>query len=94
MSHLKQWENSSNCIQSSKIDFLAKKNKILLYKALIRLTLVYACSVWSMITCSNFNKLQTVQNKFLRIIGNYREFTLISLMHKKLNVEYIYDFIK
>lgn len=67
--------------------FLCIKNELILYKALMRTKLVYSCPVWSTISRSNFNKLQLVQNKFLRVIENYRKFSLLIQMHKELIVE-------
>ena len=55
--------------------------------------MVYACPVWSMTCKSNFRKLQVIQNKFLRIIGNYRKFTPINCMHEELRIEYIENYI-
>ena len=69
-------------------------NKMLIYKIIIRPALVYACPIWSMICKSQYNNLQTVQNKFLRLIGNYRRYTLITEMHNKLEIEHISEFIK
>lgn len=73
--------------------YLSKKSKVILYKSQIRAAMLYACPVWSMTSQTNINKLQIVQNKFLRIIGQYRRFSLISQMHKDLKVEYIKDYI-
>lgn len=65
------------------------KCKVTLYQSLVRSAMLYACPVWSMTCKSNIDKIQRIQNKFLRIIGSFRQYTLISLMHDKLNVEYI-----
>lgn len=68
--------------------------KLLLYKVLIRSGLTYACPVWSITCKSNVNKLQITQNKFLRLVGNYRKWSMISVIHSELNIEYIQDFIQ
>ena len=73
--------------------YFSKKIKLILYKSLIRTAMLYACPVWSLTSQSNMNKLQIVQNKFLRIIGKYREFSLISQMHQDLNIEYVKEYI-
>lgn len=69
------------------------KNKILLYKTVIRPILTYAAPVWSNTCAANYKKLQVVQNKCLRVIGNFSRSTSINVIHEKLNVEYIKDFI-
>ena len=73
--------------------YLPQKSKLILYKSLIRTAMLYACPVWSLISQTNVNKLQVVQNKFLRIIGDYRRFSLISQIHKDLNIDYVKDSI-
>lgn len=73
--------------------YLSSRSKIILYKSLIRSSMLYACPIWSMSCQSNLNKLQIAQNKFLRIIGNYRKFSLVSTMHNELNIEYINEYI-
>ena len=69
-------------------------SKLLLYKTVVRPTITYACSAWSYISNSSFGKLQILQNKFLRLIGNYRSYTPIDQMHKELNIEFIHQHIK
>ena len=73
---------------------LSAINKFLIYKVIVRLALLYACPVWSMICKSHYSKLQIVQNKFLRLIGGYRRFSLISEMHRNINIEPVKDYIK
>lgn len=69
------------------------KNKLLLYKTIIRPVLTYAAPVWSNTSGSNYKKLQIVQNKCLRVIGNFPRCTPISEIHDKLCMEPIRDFI-
>lgn len=68
---------------------LTQNSKLIFYKTFIRTALLYACPVWSLACQTNVNKLQVVQNKFLRLIGNFRRFTPIYLMHERLNMEYV-----
>lgn len=70
------------------------ENKLLLFKAIVRPNITYACPVWSYISKSTFDKLQVLQNKFLRLIGKFRAFTPVSQMHEELKIEYIFDHIK
>lgn len=73
--------------------FFSPENKMLLYKVIVRSALTYACPVWSMMCKSNFDKLQVVQNKFLRLVGNYRRWSPIKLIHDELEIEYVSDYI-
>lgn len=78
----------------NKNSHFSTQSKLLLYKSNIRPTISYAYPIWSYISKSSFDKLQVLQNKFLRLIGNYRAYTPIVQMHKELNIEYMYEFIK
>jgi hypothetical protein len=71
--------------------YLSLHSKKIFYKSLIRSSMLYACPVWSLTCQSNLNKLQVTQNKFLRIIGNFRKFTPISVIHEETKMEYIYE---
>ena len=85
----------SNLFPIFNINFkLSKHNKLILYTAMIRSILTYACPVWNFTCDSNIKKLQIVQNKCLRIIGNYPRYTPCYIMHEQLNIEYIYNFIR
>ena len=46
-------------------------NKLTLYKLFIRSALTYAAPVWSYTSPSNYHRLQVLQSKCLRVIGNY-----------------------
>lgn len=73
---------------------LSPKNKLIIYKAIIRPAMLYACPVWSLTSQTNFSKLQVQQNKFLRLAGNYRKFTRISLLHNEQDIDHVYDYVK
>ena len=73
---------------------LSVDNKLNIYKMIVRPIICYAAPVWSLISKSNFNKLQVVQNKFLRLIGKFRKFTPIHVIHNKLGVEMIHSYIR
>lgn len=68
---------------------LSVTNKILLYKSIIRPTLLYASPVWSSTSNANYQKMQVIQNKCLRIAGNYPRCTKISQLHNEMNTELI-----
>ena len=72
---------------------LSVENKLLIYKSIIRPVISYGCPVWSNISESNFNKVQILQNKFLRLIGNYPRYTWINKMHVELKIEFIKSYI-
>lgn len=78
----------------SRNSFVSTENKILLYKVNIRTAMTYACPVWSYVSKTSFNKLQITQNKFLRIIGNFRRYTMIKEIHDKLNIDFLHEYVK
>jgi hypothetical protein len=64
-----------------------------LYKLFIRSVLTYAAPVWSNTSSSNYRRLQILQSKCLRVIGNYPRRTPIPRLHTALNFAPIRDFI-
>jgi hypothetical protein len=68
-------------------------NKLTLYKLSIRSVLTYAAPVWSYTSPSNYRRLQVLQSKCLRVIGNYPRCTPIPCLHTTLNISPISDFI-
>jgi hypothetical protein len=55
--------------------------------------MIYAAPVWSNTSPSNYRRLQTLQSKCLRIIGNFPRRTPIPLLHTTFNVLPIHDHI-
>lgn len=72
---------------------LTIKNKILLYKQLIRPILTYACPVWSNTCKNNFNKLQVIQNKAVKIIYNTPYYTNLKKLHTRYSIPTIKNHI-
>lgn len=56
----------------------------LIYKSLLRPLLTYACPVWGGATPSTIRRLQTFQNKVLRIILNAPWFIRTTQLHREL----------
>ena len=56
-------------------------NKLTLYKLCIRSILTYAAPVWSSASVSNYRRLQVLQSKCLRVIGNLPRRTPIHQLH-------------
>lgn len=67
---------------------------LLLYKALIRSLVTYACPVWSNASTTNIKKIQTLQNKILRIAVDAPWFIRNEQLHDELCIDYIANFIK
>ena len=59
----------------------------------IRSLLTYAAPVWSNTSFSSYRRLQILQSKCLRVIGNYPRRTPIPRLHSTLHVIPIRDFI-
>jgi hypothetical protein len=76
-----------------KTEKLVTKTKLTLYKALIRSKLSYACPTWESAADSHLIKLQTLQNRGLRIIGCLPRRTPIRLMQTEFQIPYVYDVI-
>ena len=72
---------------------LTTHNKLILYKLFTRSALTYAAPVWSYISPSTYRRLQVLQSKCLRVIGNYPRCTPIPRLHTTLNIPPIRDFV-
>ncbi|GBO12837.1 hypothetical protein AVEN_140526-1 [Araneus ventricosus] len=70
------------------------KHKILLYKATIRLVLMYGSQVWGSTSLMNIKKLQVFQNKQLMHIVNASWYVRRKVIHDDLKIEPISEFIK
>jgi hypothetical protein len=66
---------------------------MILYKALIRSKMTYACPAWESAAVTHLMKLQRLQNKVLRAIGGLTSRTPTRDIHAELHVPYVYDFI-
>jgi hypothetical protein len=64
-----------------------------LHKALIRSVMTYACPAWEFAAVCHLLKLQRLQNRVLRTIGNFPRRTSVRDMHKVFQIPYVYDYI-
>lgn len=65
---------------------LSLSNAIALYKTIIRPLMLYACPIWINASPTNINRIQVMQNKFLRIATNAPWFISNRQLHKELNL--------
>jgi len=68
---------------------LSQSNKLTLYKLLIRSILTYAAPGRSSICSCKYLRLQIIQTKGQRVIGNHSRRTPTSHLHYTLNIEHI-----
>jgi hypothetical protein len=55
--------------------------------------MTYACPAWEFAAETYLLKLQHLQNKVLRSIGNLSRRTLVREMHVAFQISYVYDYI-
>jgi hypothetical protein len=55
--------------------------------------MTYACPAWEFAAEWHLLKLQKLQNKVLRTIGNFPKRTSVRDMHKSFHMPYVYDYI-
>lgn len=68
---------------------------ILLYKSLIRPLIMYSSQVWGATLSKNkLHKIQTIQNKILRMAVNAPWFVRNSQLHRELKIETVETYIK
>jgi len=66
---------------------LIQSNTVTLYKLLIRSILTYAAAVCSSTCLFSYLRLQVIQSKCLRVIGNHPRRTPTSHLHNSLNIQ-------
>jgi hypothetical protein len=64
-----------------------------LHQALMRSVITYACSAWELAADTYVLKLQCLQSKVLRTIGNFPKSTPNRDTHAGFNLPYVYDYI-
>lgn len=65
---------------------LSLNNAIILYKSIIRPSMLYACPIWTNASESNIKKIQIMQNKFLRLATHAPWFISNDQLHRELNL--------
>jgi hypothetical protein len=89
--HIKTIETKA--FRAFKSEHLRANIKLTLYKALIQSIMTYASLAWEFAANTHLLKLQRLQNKVLRIIGNFPRRTPVRELHKAFNIPYIYDYV-
>ena len=72
---------------------LSKRNKLLIYKMIIRPIILYASPVWRCTAKTNTILLQRFQNKCLRLVLNKDRYIRIKDLHEEANIEYVNEYI-
>jgi hypothetical protein len=95
MESIKKTKKAISLIYSllKKHNKISVRNKLLLYKSYLRPILTYGCPAWANIAKSHLKKIQTVQNKCLRMALNAPYCTRISELHKNASIPTINEFI-
>lgn len=70
------------------------KCSILLYKSIIRPTLIYGSPIWSNAAETHLQKIQIIQNKFIRKALQAPWFIPNTQLHKEFSLDYIKDHIQ
>jgi hypothetical protein len=81
--------NSLVCRRSK----LSIKNKITIYRQIVRPAMTYSFVVWGNVSNTQLHKLQVVQNKFLRAAFNAPWFGRNSQLHREADLPLIKDFL-
>jgi hypothetical protein len=55
--------------------------------------MTYVCPAWEFAAESHLSKLQRLQNRILRTIGNFPRRTSVRDLHVAFQISYVYDFI-
>jgi hypothetical protein len=67
--------------------------KLIVYRALIRSIMNYACPTWEFAADTHLIKLQRLQNRVLRSVSNLDRRTTVCDLHLAFKIPYVYDYI-
>lgn len=73
---------------------LKTKCTILIYQSILRPLMTYGCVIWGTTSKTNLKKVQTFQNRILRISVNAPWYVKNSQIHRELGISPVEDFIK
>jgi hypothetical protein len=76
-----------------KSESLSTNIKLTLYKSLIRGVMTHICPTWEYGADAHLLKLQRLQNRVLRAIGNLDRRTVVDELHVGFKIPYVYDYI-
>jgi hypothetical protein len=76
-----------------KSDLLSADIKMTLNKALIGYVMTYAIPAWEFVADIHLMKLQRIQNKVLRAIGNFPRRTQVHDLHMAFHLPYVCDYM-
>lgn len=97
--HINKKNNQANARLSMLHPILYKKSPLkidcaaIIYKSIIRPILTYACGVWCNASETHLRKLQTFQNKVVRLATNAEWFVRNTQLHHELDIPLMNDFI-
>jgi hypothetical protein len=72
---------------------LSANIKLIVYRALIRSIMTYACPTWEFAADTHLMKVQSLQNRVHRAIGNLDRLTPVRNFHLAFKIPYVYDCI-
>jgi hypothetical protein len=76
-----------------KSERLSANIKLTLHKVLTRSVMTYTSPAWEFAADTHLIKLQHLQNKVLRTIGNFPKCTPVRNLHTAFKIPYVYDYI-
>jgi hypothetical protein len=97
--HIKHVEAQTKMVASRLSSLTCRKrkmsirNKLVLYKSIIRPVMTYASVVWGHASASQLNKLQVIQNRFLRSAFNSPWFVRNNQLHREANLPMLKEFL-
>jgi hypothetical protein len=63
------------------------------YRTIIKSIITYACPTWEFAADTHLMKLQRLQNRVLRAIGNLDRLTPVRDLHLAFKIPYVYNYI-